>query len=130
MKKIFLLLLLALPWPGFASGLPPWVKAEVAQKYAEAALIEWSAWSSHPLERSSLSIPPIVLARLGSDGTKVVQVVYKNSKGAYFVVLTADKDNMLHVFGRVATTESPETIANRFNDPTFDPASLLESEGD
>ena len=114
MKKLLLLLVLILPWHASAADLPPWVNAEVAQKYAEAALIEWAAWSHYPLDRERLASDPLVLARVGNDGTRVVQVVYRDGKGAYFVVLTADNDNTLDVFSCVATVETPEYIAASF----------------
>ena len=107
-----------------AADFPNWTNAEVARLYAKAALIEWS--SRYPVERSWLANDPIVLARSGDDGERVVQVIYEAGTGSYVVTLLVNRDNFLEVFGRGASAASPEDLSRRFNDPAFDPASLLQ----
>ena len=126
MKVLLPILLLISSLPAVASGLPKWVNAEAARLYAEAALVEWSAFSYPRLDRDRLSSKPLILARTGSGGEKIVQVVYRAGRGSYVVTMVVDSDGFLRVFGRLATIDTPEVIAKRFYDPAFDPSSLLE----
>lgn len=112
--------------PVVASSLPTWVNAEAARLYAQAALIEWSSLSYPSLDRSQLSSTPLVLARVGARGERIVQVVYRANRGSYVVTMIVDSDGFLRVHGRSATVETPEAIAKKFYDPAFDPSSLLE----
>jgi len=126
MKILLSVLLFISSLAATASGLPKWVNAEAARLYAEAALVEWSALSYPQLDRDRLSYKPLILARTGSGGERIVQVVYRTGRGSYVVTMVVDSDGFLRVSGRLATMDTPEAIAKRFYDPAFDPSSLLE----
>ena len=120
------LLLLLLWHPASGTGLPDWVNPAAARAYAEAALIETASNSYASLDLTRLNSQPTILARTGTNGEKVVLVVYEASLGSYVVTLALDQDNLLRVFSRGARLDPPHKIISEFYDPSFDPSSLFQ----